>query len=196
MFKTPLRQMLSYGFLVSMIVVLGGCATTPPQRVDDLCSIFAEKRHWHKAAKQAQRKWGSSIPTMMAVMHQESRFNAVARPKFRWFLFVPLGRKSSAFGYSQALETTWDGYKKSTKNWGADRDDFADSIDFVGWYLAQSYRRNGIPLNDTYKLYLTYHEGHGGYARGTYRSKTWLLNVANKVARQALMYEKQYTLCR
>ena len=43
--------------------------------------------------------------------------------------------RSSAYGYAQALEGTWDDYRKDTGRRGADRDDFADSSDFIGWYM-------------------------------------------------------------
>lgn len=175
---------------------LMGCATTPPSNVSDLCTIFSEKPRWHKAARKSSKNWGTSVPVMMAVLHQESRFIDDAKPPYRWFLFIPLGRPSSAYGYSQALDATWDTYRKSTGNRGADRDDFADSVDFVGWYFSESYRRNRIPRNDAYRLYLTYHEGHGGYARASYKNKAWLQKVARKVSNQALRYQKQYQLCR
>ena len=66
-------------------------------------------------------------------------------------------------------------------SFGADRDDFADAIDFVGWYNHQSVKRSGISPQNTYGLYLAYHEGHGGYNRATYCVRTWLMTVARKV---------------
>ena len=33
---------------------------------------------------------------------------------------------------------------------------------------------NGVPLHDAYNQYLAYHEGKAGYARGSYRGKSWL----------------------
>ncbi|MFT7288001.1 MAG: hypothetical protein ACI87W_002116, partial [Halieaceae bacterium] len=54
---------------------------------------------------------------------------------------------------------------------------------------------NAIPRNDTYRLYLAYHEGHGGYTRATYKSKEWLQTVARKVASRAQRYETQLRGC-
>lgn len=176
--------------------LLAGCMTSPPTKPNDICAMFKEKKGWYKEAKASQDKWGSSIPVMMATMHQESRFVADARPPRSKILgFIPGPRPSDAYGYPQALNGTWNGYRKATSSWGADRDDFGDAIDFIGWYFDQSYKRNRIAKNDAYNLYLTYHEGHGGYSRQTYASKTWLKNVAQKVATQSRTYEGQLKAC-
>ena len=45
------------------------------------------------------------------------------------------------------------------------------------WYNDQSHRRNHIFKTDAHHLYLAYHEGHGGYARGSYRGKSGLKGV-------------------
>ena len=133
---------------------------------------------------------------MMAIMHQESRFDATAKPaRKKLFGFIPWFRPSDAYGYSQALGSTWTGYERSAGRYSADRDDFGDAIDFIGWYNDQSRRRNGIALNDTYNLYLAYHEGHGGYSRASYRKKSWLPDVARKVQRQANTYQGQLQGC-
>ncbi|MDX1607360.1 MAG: hypothetical protein R3202_14300, partial [Candidatus Competibacterales bacterium] len=79
---------------------------------------------------------------------------------------------------------------------GADRDDFADAVDFIGWYNRLSARRNGIPQSDPYRQYLAYHEGHGGYARGSWRDKPWLQAVARRVAASAARYRGQLRGCR
>ena len=42
---------------------------------------------------------------------------------------------------------------------------------------------------------LAYHEGMGGYARGTYRRKGWLIGVAQKVRRRAWIYHAQLKRC-
>ena len=129
---------------------------------------------------------------MMAMMHQESRFQSqgqAAAQKNSWLYSRP--RPSSAYGYSQAKKSTWKEYKRSAGSYGADRDDFADAIDFVGWYNYQSIKRSGYPRKDAYRLYLAYHEGHGGYNRGTYRKKKWLMDVARKVERKANTYQQQ-----
>jgi hypothetical protein len=133
---------------------------------------------------------------MMAIMHQESRFRATAKPPRKKILgFIPGPRPSDSYGYSQALKSTWASYERSAGRYGADRDDFGDAIDFIGWYNDQSKRRSGIARNDAYRLYLAYHEGHGGYNRGTYRGKQWLINVARKVNSRAARYQQQLAGC-
>jgi len=181
---------------VSLLMLLAGCTASQPRDVNNICAIFEEKSGWYDDAADSRDEWGSPIPTMMAIMHQESRFKAKAKPpRKKIFGFIPGPRPSDAYGYSQALGSTWDGYKRSAGRYGADRDDFGDAIDFVGWYNAQSKRRSGIASNDTYSLYLAYHEGHGGFNRGTYRSKQWLINVARKVDRRAVSYRQQLQRC-
>lgn len=187
-----------HGLLLSLAasLLLGGCTTSPPGNTDNICAIFAEKDDWYGDAVDARDEWGSPIPVMMAIMHQESRFNATAKPpRTRLFGVVPWTRASDAYGYSQALGSTWAEYKLSAGRFGADRDDFADAIDFIGWYNEQSRRRNGIARQDTYNLYLAFHEGQGGFSRGSYRSKQWLMEVARKVQNRAGSYAIQLQGC-
>lgn len=182
--------------LLVSLLLLGACAGAPPSNPENVCAIFDEKDDWYDDAADAREEWGSPIWVMMAIMHQESRFDARARPARRKILgFIPGPRPSSAYGYPQAKDTTWDWYKDNAGRWGADRDDFGDAIDFIGWYNHQSRKRSGISLWDPYALYLAYHEGHGGYNRGTYRNKSWLQGVARKVERQAGRYRVQLAGC-
>lgn len=175
---------------------LGACSTTPPSNVDNLCAIFRDKDDWYQEAADARKEWGSPIAVLMAIMYQESRFIAKAQPpRKKIFGFIPGPRPSDAYGYSQALGSTWSAYKRSAGRYGADRDDFEDAIDFIGWYNYQSYKRSGIARNDAYRLYLAYHEGHGGYNRGSYRSKQWLQAVAKKVERRSGTYRQQLLAC-
>jgi hypothetical protein len=179
-----------------VLALLAGCTTSPPRNLNDVCDIFREKDGWYDDASDARDEWGTPIPVMMAMMHQESRFQAKARPPRKKILgFIPGPRPSSAYGYSQAKKSTWKEYKSSAGNYGADRDDFADAIDFIGWYNYKSHKRSGISRQDPYRLYLAYHEGHGGYNRRTYNSKPWLKDVARKVERRANTYQQQLTGC-
>lgn len=181
---------------LAVLVLLAGCATAPPTQPDNLCQIFREKKDWYRDARDTQKKWSIPIPVMMATFYQESRFVSDARPARVWHLgFIPGGRPSDAYGYAQSLGDTWEAYIKSTGNHGADRDDFADSLDFIGWYYDTSHRRNGIARDDAYRLYLTYHEGQGGYERRTYAGKGWLLAIARSVADRSHRYEAQLKSC-
>lgn len=182
-----------------LIAVMGvsSCTTTPPSNVDNLCDIFREKSSWHKAAKKSHRKWGVPEPVLMAIMHQESTFNAKVRPKRTKILWViPWKRPSSAYGYAQVLDSTWDWYRKDTGKSRAKRSNFSDAVDFIGWYCAKANKDAGISKTNARHLYLAYHEGIGGYKRRTYQSKRWLLNVAGRVDRRAQTYTAQYNKCK
>lgn len=183
--------------LIALIscALLGGCATSPPKQLDNLCTIFSEKSAWHSAAKASEERWKTSVPVLMAIIHQESRFRADAKPPRRWFWIIPLGRPSNAYGYAQVLDGTWKEYQEDSGRWYADRDDFEDAVDFVGWYNHRSYQRNKIRRDDAYHLYLAYHEGHGGFERRTFRDKQWLKQVATKVSARANLYRQQYVGC-
>ncbi|MBE9538593.1 MAG: hypothetical protein IMF06_05885 [Proteobacteria bacterium] len=184
------------GLVIVLLLFTAGCTTSPPSNVNDICDIFQEKSGWYDDAANARKEWGSPISVMMAMMHQESKFRATAKPpRKKIFGFIPGSRPSNAYGYSQALDSTWDGYKRSAGRYGADRDDFGDAIDFIGWYNHQSNKRSGIAKTDANRLYLAYHEGHGGYNRGTYRKKQWLVDVAHKVERKAAFYREQLLAC-
>jgi hypothetical protein len=181
--------------LISLLSV-SACTTSPPRDVNNICAIFDEKDDWYEDAEDAREEWGSSIPVMMAIIYQESRFRADARPPRGKLLgFIPWARPSSAYGYSQAKTTTWNEYEDDAGRFSADRDDFGDAIDFVGWYNYQSRRRSGISLDNTYGLYLAYHEGHGGFNRATYTKKPWLMSVARKVEARANTYQIQLVGC-
>lgn len=187
----------SYCCLLLCVLLLSSCASTPPKRLDNICHIFDDKSRWYKHAKKAEKKWGSPVAVSMAIMHQESRFQAKAKPPRKKILgFIPAGRKSDAYGYPQAKKATWEWYVKSSGKRGADRDNFADAIDFIGWYNAQTHKRNGVSFTNTYGLYLAYHEGHGGFSRKTYTKKQWLRNIAEKVAWRAKRYNTQLAQCK
>lgn len=182
--------------LVVIATTLVGCAATRPSRIDDACVIFAEQEDWLEAAQKSYAKWGVPVALQLAVIHQESRFQSDVRPPRTKFLWIfPGPRPSSAYGYGQVLESTWDEYKDAAGGWFADRDDFEDVADFIGWYGAKGERRYGIPKTDPYAFYLSYHEGHAGYLRGTYKKKKRLKEVAQQVARLTRQYARQLGTC-
>jgi len=192
-------QHVTSRFLIACaaMVLVNGCATTtPPKRVDDLCEIFRDHTDWYDDAAESYRRWGIPIPVMMAILHQESSYVSDARPPRTTCLWVfPGPRPSSAYGYAQALDETWEQYRKSSGNSGADRDEFGDAIDFVGWYCHLSVRECGISKDDARNLYLAYHEGRGGFNRRTYATKKWLILVADKVQKRAVAYGSQLAGC-
>jgi hypothetical protein len=185
--------------LVALLLSLfiSGCATQPPKNISDLCDIFYEKRDWFETATDMKRKWGVPIHVAMSMMYQESSFKAKARPPkdYVFFGLIPWGRVSSAYGYSQAKTPTWADYKRETNNSWADRTDFHDAMDFMGWFISKSNTINGISKWDAELQYLNYHEGWGGYRRGSHNSKAWLKVVAKKVKNRSLTYATQLKTC-
>ena len=175
---------------------LSGCTTAPPTSQNNICDIFEEKRGWYKKARKSSRRWNTDIAAMMAIVYQESAFKARAKPPRKKILWViPGPRPASAYGYAQAIDATWKAYQKATGKGGADRNEFGDAIDFIGWYNSRTQRENKIAKNDAYNLYLAYHEGHGGFAKRTYKNKQWLINVATKVGTRATTYQIQLKRC-
>ena len=182
---------------VLLLASCGGGYNAPPRNLDNACSIVTQRPDFLKAFKSTQRKWGVPVHVQMAVIHAESRFRADARTPFRYVLgVIPMGRQSSAYGYAQAIDGTWKQYRRETGRRTARRDRIRDASDFIGWYMNESRERNGISLYDTRNQYLAYHEGHTGYNRGSYRSKSWLLNIAAKVESRSRMYQSQLANCR
>lgn len=195
--KFPARWCYVSALLLAILLTgLTGCATRPPSRTVDVCEIFDEKRGWHKAAQASSQRYNISIGTIMATIQQESSFQGRARPprtKILWVLPGP--RASSAYGYSQALDGTWELYKRNTGRSSAKRQRFSDAVDFVAWYHNRSATANNIARDDPYHLYLAYHEGWGGFNRRTYQGKDWLLRAARNVAANTARYDRQYAEC-
>jgi hypothetical protein len=191
------NRLISFLVIGLLVAFLLGCAAPPPPKhLDNICSIFEEKEDWYEEADQSRKRWGVPISVMMAIMHQESKFESdVLPPRTTCCLILPGPRPSSAYGYSQALDMTWETYMAATGNWGADRDEFGDAIDFIGWYCNFSHVRCGIPLGDAYNQYLAYHEGQGGFSRRSYQKKPWLKGVAAKVKRRSGLYAAQLSKC-
>jgi len=183
--------------LICCLFFAVGCTKKPPSNMDNSCAIFKEKSGWYDDANHAYKKWGVPIHVQLAIIHQESRFTAKAKaPKDYLLWFIPWGRKSSAYGYAQVKDATWNWYKDKTGNYSADRSDFTDATDFIGWYGDYTHKTLGVSKWDAYKQYLAYHEGHGGFKRKTYLKKPWLVKVARKVKKRAEMYHSQISKCK
>jgi len=191
------RSLWLLGLGCCAVLTLAGCSTTPPKTVENACTIFDEKPDWYKAARNTERKWGTPIQVQLAIIRQESGFRDDAKPPHDTLLGIPMWwRVSSAYGYAQAKDETWDWYREKSGNSWADRDNFEDASDFVGWYTDVSQRTLGISKWDSYNQYLAYHEGHGGWQRKTYQQKPWLIRVARKVDGYAKSYSGQLAQCR
>jgi hypothetical protein len=183
--------------LVLLVGSCGGGQTSAPRELDNACSLLRERPQYLKAFRKVERKWGVPMHVQMATIHQESKFVADARTPFKYVLgVIPMGRQSSAFGYSQALDATWDEYRKDQNRRSAKRDRIGDATDFMGWYMNQTRERNGVSLGDARNQYLAYHEGHTGFSRQSYNRKAWLVGVAGKVDARSQMYREQISSCR
>lgn len=184
---------------VAVILLLASCGGgnySQPRNLDDACAFGRERPEYMRAMQRAERRWNVPVPVQMAMIHQESKFVGDARTPFRYVLgVIPMGRQSSAYGYAQAIDGTWEDYQSSGGRRRAKRDRIEDATDFMGWYMNLTVEKTGVPLHDARNQYLAYHEGHSGYLCGSYNSKAWLLRVADQVATRANMYNLQLIAC-
>jgi len=177
------------------LAILTACIPKTPSHVQNICDVFMQYPKWYYYAKKSAKRWGVPVAVQMAIIYQESRFNATAKPPRTHLLWViPWSRESSSYGYTQALKETWERYESTTGD-SADRDGFAASTDFIGWFGYQAYRKAKIPRDQAYYLYLAYHEGIGGYQSRSYLHKKWLIDVAHHVSYRAQVYQQQLDHC-
>ena len=189
---------MKYSCLFFLIFMMTSCTMSSyePRNKNNICEIFRDSQKWYDSASRARKRWGVPISVAMSIIYYESSFKANAKPPRRTCLFFfPGPRLSSAYGYAQAIDGTWENYKNSTRRYGASRNDFNDAVDFVGWYCHQSYIKCGIKKNDPFRQYLAYHEGQKGFLRRSYRRKSWLIKKARLVQKRALIYARQLNLC-
>ncbi|MHA7870990.1 MAG: transglycosylase SLT domain-containing protein [Hyphococcus sp.] len=185
-----------YCLAALVFAFLFGCGSVPPDDVTNACAIFDDKGGWYKATHRAEKRWGLPKHIQLAIIGQESGFDADAKPKRRRFLgVIPGERLSSSRGYPQAVRGTWEQYQRASGNINANRRSFSDAADFVAWYGAQSNARVGVALGDAYNQYLAYHEGWGGYAERSYRSKNSVIAAAQSVSQTADRYRAQLARC-
>jgi len=182
--------------VAATVFAVSACSTLPISATDNVCNVFYSKPGWHDAALNMQDKWQVPLNVAMSVMYHESKFRRKAKPPRRYILgFIPWKRRSSAYGYAQAIDSTWDTYRQQSQNYSARRTNFYDSMDFVGWYIVKSENLARIDKADAYNQYLAYHEGWTGYNKKSYNQKQWLKRVASEVASTANRYEDQYRQC-
>lgn len=183
--------------IFSLILIFTvACTSLKQTYTANSCILFDSKKGWYKSTKKSFDKWGAPIALQLAIINQESSFNQFAKPKRkRLFGIIPGSRPSTAFGYAQVTNPTWDWYKSRTGNKNASRANFQDVTDFIGWYSEQSKKMLGIPKNDFYNQYLAYHEGQSGWKNKSFNSKKWLLGVAKKVETNANKYNNQLKDC-
>ena len=179
-----------------ILIFVVACTSMKLTNTADSCILFDEKKNWYKATKKSYDKWNAPIALQLAIINQESSFKQFAKPaRKKLFGIIPSSRPSSAFGYAQVINPTWDWYKlKNGKN-NASRANFSDVTDFIGWYSDQTTKILGIPKNDFYNQYLAYHEGHRGWKKKSFKSKKWLIDVAKNVESTGNKYNNQLKQC-
>ena len=130
------RKLLPLFALLLLVSCGSGDRDNPPRNLDDACSMKSQKSSWFKDLERVERKYQIPKASLLAMMYQESKFVANARTPQKYTLgVIPTGRVSSAYGYAQALDGTWDWYKDETGKRSAKRNDFGDAVDFMGWYM-------------------------------------------------------------
>ncbi len=176
---------------------LAACTTHEmPEEPGDACDMFHNQGGWWRAVRTSEHRWGAPPALQLAIIRQESGFRYRARPPEKHFLWIiPIGHVTSAHGYSQAVNSTWDEYKRARGDNGVDRTEFSDATDFVAWFASVSHRELGIPYSDARGHYLAYHEGRGGYARGSYQGNGALMESAERVQGYYDTYTAQLSRC-
>ena len=182
-------------FLFFLFFIITSCSSIPkyPQNA---CKIFGENYLWYKSAKKSSDTYGAPIHIILAIVNKESGFNRWAKPKrYKLFKVIPYKRPSSSFGYSQAVNKTWELYKTETNNPLALRTRFKDSVMFIGWYMNKTKKTNNISMNDAYRQYLNYYLGWGNYSKKIYKTDKNAIIYAKKVEKLSNIYKNQLKDC-
>ena len=181
-------------YLLILLLFLAACSSVP-KNTKNSCSIFEDRYLWYKHTKKVEEKWGVPVHIQLAFVKKESDFNWLAKPpRHKLCKVIPYKRKSSSFGYSQAVKGTWEQYKRETGNKYATRARFKDSVDFIGWYVNKTHKLLKIPKNDAYRQYLAYYKGWGDYKN--YSKDQKAIIYAKSTKDFASKYRKQLTTCR
>ena len=181
-------------YLLILLFFLAACSSVP-KNTKNSCAIFEDRYLWYKHTKKVEEKWGVPIYIQLAFVKKESGFDWLAKPeRIKLFKVIPYKRKSSSFGYSQAIKGTWAQYKKETGNKYATRARFKDSVDFIGWDINKTNKILRISKKDAYKQYLAYYKGWGDYKN--YSKDKKAIIYAKSAKDIASTYRKQLTICR
>ena len=190
------KKILNRNLIYFCIFFFAVSCSSVPKYPQNACKIFGQNYLWYKSAKKSSKTYGAPIYIILAFVNKESGFNRWAKPKrTKLFKIVPYKRPSSSFGYSQAVNKTWELYKKETGNTLALRARFKDSVMFIGWYMSKTKNINKIPLNDSYRQYLNYYLGWGNYAKKTYKTDKKAIIFAKNVQKQSKIYKSQLKEC-
>ena len=186
-------KILRFNYLFFLVILISGCSSVPKD-TSNSCSIFDERYLWYKYTKKSEKKWGTPVYLQLAIIKMESDFDWLAKPpRHKLFKVIPYKRPSSSFGYSQAVNGTWEQYKKETGNKFAVRTRFKDSVDFIGWYTNKTEKILKISKKNAFEQYVAYHEGWGGFKN--YKDNKKIISLAKRVEKQSDIYKKQLSKC-
>jgi hypothetical protein len=176
---------MRYG-LIMAATILAACnapgisrAGEAPQ--SELCRTLAAHPGWTAAVSAAAERWAAPAPLLLAFMRQESGFRPDPRaPSIR-----------GPYGYAQADSRTWAKYEADSGRSGVNRNDFAASMDFIGWYVQDTNQRTGTPFRDATAHYLAYSRGPAAAGPPSPAARRNAARVAAFEAR----YEKDLAAC-
>ena len=187
-------KIIKIKILFIILLLISACSSIP-KNTSNSCSIFNERYLWFKHASKSEKKWGTPVYLQLAIIKMESDFDWLAKPpRQKLFKVIPYKRPSTSFGYSQAVNGTWEQYKKETGNKLAVRTRFKDSVDFIGWYTSKTEKILNIPKHNAFKQYIAYHEGWGNYKN--YKKNKKIVQLAKKVKIQSDKYKRQLENCK
>ncbi len=190
------KKILNKNLIFLIIFFLITSCSSVPKYPSNACKIFGEKYLWYKNIKKSSKTYDVPAYIILAFVNKESGFNRWAKPqRTKLFKVIPYKRPSTSFGFSQAVNKTWELYKTETNNPLALRSRFKDSVMFIGWYINKTNKINKIPLNDSYRQYLNYYLGWGNYAKKTYKTDKKAIIFAKSVEKKSNTYKSQLRGC-
>ena len=192
-----LKKILNKNFIYFAVFLFLASCSSVPKYPQNACKIFGEKYSYLKYSRAASKKWNVPISSILAVINKESGFRRFAKPKrTKIFKIIPYRRPSSSLGFSQAVDKTWDLYKKENNKPIALRISFKNSSDFIGWYFWKTNKINKVSFNDTRNMYLNYYLGWGAYKNKAYQNDKKAIIFAKSVEKQAKIYKSQLRECK
>ena len=146
--------------------------TPSQQEVADACLLLKQNRPWHEALRDTARNWGAPMGFQLAVIKQESSFDGERPAASRRPPMVRARRRRTRVigqGLQPGARIPRGRCTRRRPATGAPAaTTSATSSDFIGWYFSTTGKRTGLGQFDYKGHYLAYHEGAGGYLKGTW----------------------------
>lgn len=172
-------------FFLSIALAYASCSA-------DMCAYYARYPKRYKVQKQYEGASGLSMIDVHTLLELESSVTPYAVPwkKQKRFGLTVLKAQSSAYGYAQVLNATWQDYEQSYPGFWLYRSNFYDSIHFAHWY--RNAFHSSLKASTLYEFYLLYHDGPGRYQRGDASS----LSLAKKAHARTNVQRKIWEDCK